>query len=113
MVGILGGRPGEILTLRAFIAEHETEVTADLLSAGHHLYDLGDALSWREFECWLKHLAPHTVTVQKLRALAVEEAKPEDERTVGTKPGSAIPIDELNSWLGWDDDPEGGEAHAD
>lgn len=82
-------------------------MTADLLAAGHHLYDLGDGLSWWEFECWLKHLGPHSITVQKLRALAAEEAKPEDERTVGTAPGSAIPIHELNSWLGWDD-PEGG-----
>lgn len=94
------GRRGEILTLCAFIAEHESEVVADLLADGHHLYDLGDELSWFEFECWLKHLTPDTATVRKLRALAIEEAKPEDERVVG-RTGDALPINELDDWLGW------------
>ncbi|WP_342800970.1 hypothetical protein [Nocardia sp. No.11] len=83
-------------------------MTADLLAAGHHIWELGEFLSWHEFACWLKHLKPGTATVDKLLALAAEEAKPEDERVVGGKSGDALPIDELNAWLGWDDDTEGG-----
>ncbi|MFC5789666.1 hypothetical protein ACFPPE_07335 [Agromyces tardus] len=64
------------------------------------MYDLGEALSWWEFECWLKHLPVDTATVRKLRTLAAEEAKPEDQRVVG-KASDALPLAELDEFLGW------------
>ncbi|MBF6189422.1 hypothetical protein [Nocardia farcinica] len=61
-------------------------------------------ISWHEFRCWLRHLLPATSAFARLRAAeAAEAAKPEDQRPVGSK-SDALPIDELNEWLGWNDE---------
>lgn len=90
-------------------------MTADLLAAGHHLYDLGDSISWFEFECWLKHLADGAL-VRKIRAIEAEaraqvelQKLPEDQRPVGGR-ADAMPLDEMRDWLGW---TEEGEALGD
>lgn len=86
-------------------------MTADLLAAGHHLYDLGDALSWWEFECWLKHLTDGAF-VRKIRAIQAEEQAeaaieklPEDQRPYGRRT-DAMPVDDMLDWLGWTEEGE-------
>lgn len=97
---------GGILGLREFVDEHEEALAVDLMAVGRSIHEIGVTISWLELRAWIHHPRAGTALAQELAAIAAEEAKPEDERAVGTKPGSAIPIDELNSWLGWDEDEE-------
>lgn len=99
-------QPGGILGLREFVDEHEEAIAADLMAVGRSIHEIGATISWLELRAWIRHPRAGTALAHELAAMAAEEAKPEDERVVGTKPGSAIPLDELNSWLGWDEDEE-------
>ncbi|MFI9507574.1 hypothetical protein [Nocardia sp. NPDC052566] len=98
--GIAGHRGG-ILGLRRFLADHEEAIAYDLLSIGRRIESIGNTLSWWEFRIWLKYQTDTTsALVREMRHQAALEAIPDDERIVGTA-ADAIPIDELDRWLGW------------
>lgn len=73
-------------------------MTADLLDRGLHLYDIGTVWSWLEFRYWLKWLLPTSAVARLRQERAAAEAIPEEQRTVGK---GAIPLDEMDAFLGW------------
>lgn len=101
MAGRFEGDSGGILGLREFIREHEEAVTADLFDRGLHISDIGETFSWFEFRCWIKWLPEKSAVVRLRRQRAAEEAVPEEARTVGR---GAIPIDEMDAFLGWNEE---------
>ena len=62
------------------------------------MYDIGTRISWHELRCWIKWLLPTSAVVRLRQQRAAEEAVPEEARTVGR---GAIPIDEMDAFLGW------------
>lgn len=119
MAGLVEGDRGGILGLRRYVNDHAEAIAVDLLASGRSIYDIGDTISWFEIKAWIAKPPESSVLLRDIRQAAAEkaakeaaekaeQAKPVDARVVGGKPGDAIPINELNTWLGWDD-AEGGE----
>lgn len=99
MARVVEGDAGGILGLREFIAEHEEAVAADLFDRGLDISDIGETVSWFAFRCWLKYLPAKSAVVRLMRERKADEAIPADRRTVGS---GAIPIAEMDAWLGWE-----------
>lgn len=90
-----------------------------MLAVGRSIHEIGDTISWSEIRAWIAKPPESSVLLRDIRRAAAEQAEkeaaekaeqalPTDQRAVGNKSGDAIPIDELNTWLGWDD-AKGGE----
>lgn len=99
---VIQGWRGGILGLREFVAEHEEAIAADLFAIGRSIHEIGYTISRYELGAWLRHLTESSALVRKLREQARIDATPEDQRVVGGAKGDALPIDELNKWLGWE-----------
>lgn len=99
MEGLVEGGRGGILELLRVVADFEEFIAYDLLSLGHSLDELGHSLSWWDLKIILRqHPGRYAGELHRLREL---EATPIEERTIGSK-ADALPIDEMNTFLGWD-----------
>jgi hypothetical protein len=95
---------GGILGLRGLVTEYEEHIAADFLACGRSIDEIGVTMSWFELRSWLRRPPPDSWYGRTRAAEAAEEAaeaaKPEDQRRVGGK-SDALPIDELDEFLGW------------
>ncbi|WP_067507966.1 hypothetical protein [Nocardia puris] len=92
---------GGILGLLQFLEGHEEAIAADLLDRGRSIHEIGHTISWIELRAWIKHSPPDSRLTAELCAELAEQAKGEDERTIGGGDDS-MTIAEMNAYLGWD-----------
>lgn len=99
MAGGVEGNRGGILELLQVVKDFEEFIAYDLLTIGRSLDELSESLSKLELRAFLRrHPGAYAAEVSRLKRI---EATPPEQRQVGGR-DDALPIAELDSFLGWD-----------